>query len=61
MFKVLSEQLWNTLTATFEERHVTWQKHLTIEDFTDMDQRRCRAYTNTFDLILYAFISLKET
>ena len=52
--KVLSEQLQGTLTTAFE-------RHLAIEDFTGMDQHRCRACTNTFDLSLHAFVSLKQT
>ena len=36
MFKVLSQQIRSTLTTTFE-------RHLTIEDFTNMDQHRCQA------------------
>ena len=35
-FKVLSEKLQGTLTTGFE-------RHITIKDFTDMDQHRCRA------------------
>ena len=35
--------------------------HLTIEDFTDTDQHWCRACTNTFDLLLYASLSPKQT
>ena len=54
MFKILSQQLRGTLTTAFE-------RHLTIEDFTDMDEHRCRACTNTFDLFLYASLSLKQT
>ena len=54
MFKVLSQELGDTLTTAFE-------RHLTIEDFTDMDQHRCRACTSTFDLLLYAFLSLEQT
>ena len=54
MFKVLSQQLQGTLTMEFE-------KHLTIEDFTDMDQHRCRACITTFSLLLYASLSLKQT
>ena len=54
VFKVLSEQLRDTLTSAFERR-------LTIGDFTGMDQHRCRACTNTFDLLLYASLSLKQT
>ena len=54
MFKVLSQELGGTLTTAFE-------RHLTIEDFTDMDQHRCRACTSTFDLLLYAFLSVKQT
>ena len=53
-FKVLSQQLRGTLTKAFE-------RHLTIEYFTDMDQQRCRACTNIFDLLLYASGSLKQT
>ena len=52
MFKVLSQQLRGTLTTAFE-------RYLTIEDFTDMDQHRCRAWT--FDLLLYASLSLTQT
>ena len=54
MFKVLSQQLRGTLTTAFE-------RHLNTEDFTDMDQYKCRACTNTFDLLLYASLSLKQT
>ena len=54
MFKVLSQQLQGTLTMEFE-------RHLTIEDFTDMDQHRCRACITTFSLLLYASLSLKQT
>ena len=53
MFKVLSQQLRGTLTMEFE-------RHLTIEDFTDMDQQRCRACITTFSLLLYASLSLKQ-
>ena len=34
MFKVLFQQLRNTLTMVFE-------RHLTAEDFTDLDQHTC--------------------
>ena len=54
MFKVLSQQLRGTLTMEFE-------RHLTIEDFTDMDQHRSRACITTFSLLLYASLSLKQT
>ena len=54
MFKVLSQQLRGTLTMEFE-------RHLAIEDFTDMDQHRCRACITTFSLLLYASLSLKQT
>ena len=54
MFKVLSQQLPGTLTTAFE-------RHLIIEDFPDMDQHRCRACTGTFDLLLYASLSRKQT
>ena len=54
MFKVLSRQLQDTLTMAYES-------HPPVEDFTNMDQRRCRAYTKTFDLLQYAFLSLKQT
>ena len=53
MFKVLPQQLRDTLTRAFE-------RHLAIEDFTEMDQHRCQACTNTFDLLLYAYFSLKQ-
>ena len=36
MLKVLSQQLLRTLRGAFE-------RHLAIEDFTDMDQHRCQA------------------
>ena len=35
-------------------------RHLTIEDFTDMDQHKCQGSTKTFDLLLYASLSLKQ-
>ena len=54
MFKVLSQQLQGTLTTAFE-------RHFTIEDFTDVDQHRSRACINTLDLILYASLSLEQT
>ena len=53
MSKVLPQQLRGTLTMAFE-------RHLTIEDFTEMDQHRCRACINTFDLLLHASFSLKQ-
>ena len=53
-FKVLSQQLRGTLKTAFE-------RHLTTKDFMDMDQHRCRACTNTFDLLFYASLSLKQT
>ena len=43
IFKVLLQQFRGTLTTAFE-------RHLTIKDFTDMDQHRCQACTKTFDL-----------
>ena len=54
MFKVLSQQLRGILKTAFE-------RHLTIEDFTEMDQHRSRACTKEFDLLLYAFLSLNVT
>ena len=54
MFEVLSQQLRGTLTTAFK-------RHLTSEDFTDLDQYRCRACTKTFDLLLYASLSVKQT
>ena len=54
MFKVLSQQLRGTLTTAFET-------HFAIENCTDRDQHRCRACTNTFELLLYASLSLKHT
>ena len=51
MFKFLSQQLQETLTMAYE-------RHPQIEDFTEMDQRRCRACTKTFDLLLHASLSL---
>ena len=53
MFKVLSQQLRDTLTTAFE-------RHPTIEGFTDMDQHRCQDCTKTFDLLLYTSLSLKQ-
>ena len=52
MFKVLSQQLRGILTTAFE-------RHVIIEDFTDMDQRMCQTYTKTFKL-LYASLSLRQ-
>ena len=43
MFKVLSQKLRRTLTTVFE-------RHLIIEDFTNMDQHKNGACTKTFDL-----------
>ena len=54
MLKAPSQQLQDTLTTAFEI-------HPPIEDFTDMYQRRCRACTKTFDILLYASLSLKQT
>ena len=54
MFKVLSQQLQDTLTMAYE-------RHPPAEDFTNMDQGRCRACTKTFDLLQYVFLSLKQT
>ena len=53
MSKVLSQQLRGTLKTAFE-------RHLRIEDITDMDQHRCQASTKTFDLLLYASLSFKQ-
>ena len=44
MLKVLSQQLQDILKMAYE-------RHPPVEDFTDMDQRRCRACTKTFDLL----------
>ena len=46
MFKVLSQKLGGNLTVTFK-------RHLTIEDFKDMDQHRYQACTKTFELLFY--------
>ena len=54
MLKVLSQQLQDTLTTEFE-------RHPPVEDFADMDRQRCRACTKTFDLLLCASPSLKQT
>ena len=51
MFKVLSQRLRGNLKTTFE-------RHLTIDDYTDMGQHRCQACAKTFDLLLYPFLSL---
>ena len=53
MFKVLPQQLRDTLTTAFEI-------HLATEGSTEMDQHRYQACTNTFDLLLYASFSLKQ-
>ena len=53
MSKVLSQQLRGTLTTAFE-------RHLTIENFTDMDPCKCQPCTKSFDLLLYASLSLKQ-
>ena len=54
MLKVRSQQLQDTLTTAFE-------RHPPIEDFINMDQQRHRACSKTFDLLLYASLSLKQT
>ena len=41
MFKFLSQKLGGNLTVTFE-------RHLTIEDFKDIDQHMCQACTKIF-------------
>ena len=43
MLKVLSEQLQGTMTTAFE-------RHFTTEDFMDMDQHKCQACTQTYDI-----------
>ena len=43
MFKVSSQQLRRTLITTFE-------RHLTLEDFKNMNRYTCQACTNTVDL-----------
>ena len=48
------QQLQGNLTTAFE-------RHLSIENFTDMDQHRCWACNKTFDLIVYASLSLKQS
>ena len=53
MFKFLSQKLGGNLTVTFE-------RHLTIEDFKDMDQHRCQACTKTFELLFNFSLSLKH-
>ena len=54
ILKVLSQKLWGTLTTAFE-------RHLTTEDFMDMDQHRRRSCTNTFGLLLYTCFSFSQT
>ena len=54
MLKVLSQQLQDTLTREFE-------RHSPVEDFAEMDRQRCGASTKTFDLLLCASLSLKQT
>ena len=39
---------------------MVFERHLTIEDFADMDQHGRRDCTKTFDLLLYASLSLKQ-
>ena len=53
IFRVLSQQLQGTLTTAFE-------RHLTIEDFMDMDQHKCQACTKTFNLLYCMLLSLKQ-
>ena len=53
MSKVLSQQLRGTLATALE-------RHLTIEDFADMDLCRCQTCTKSFDLLLYVSLSLKQ-
>ena len=53
MFRSFSQQLRDNLTTAFEI-------HLTIEDFTDINQHRCQACTKTFELLLYVSLSLKQ-
>ena len=53
MFLVLSQQLQGTLTTALE-------RHFTIEDFTDMDQHKCEAYTKTFELLYCMLLCLKQ-
>ena len=53
MFKVFSQQLRRTFTTAFE-------RQLTIKDFTDMNQQRCRAYIKLFDLLLFASLPVKQ-
>ena len=53
MFKVLFQQLRSTLTMAYE-------RQLTFEDLTDMDQYRCQACTKTFNLLFCASLSLKQ-
>ena len=38
---------FSTITTAFE-------RHVTIEDFTDMNQHRCQVCTKTFVSLLYA-------
>ena len=46
-FKVLSQQLQGTLTTTFK-------RHLTTEDFTDMDQREsARIHLTYYCMLLF--------
>ena len=54
MFKVISQQLRGTLTTTFG-------RHLSIQDFMDMDLHRCQACNKAFDLLLYVSLSFKQT
>ena len=53
IFKVYFQELRDPLKTAFE-------RYLITEDFTDMDQRRCQACTNTFNLLFYASLSLKQ-
>ena len=38
---------------------MAFERHLTTENFTDIDQHMCRACTKLFNL-LYASLSLKQ-
>ena len=51
--KVLDHSYVQSSFSTIN-RHLVFERHLTIEDFTDMDQHRCRACTKTFDFFSFS-------
>ena len=48
----------SVIPKVLDHSHV--QSFFSIEDFTDIEQHRCRACTKTFELLLYASLSLRQ-